>query len=111
MPTSAALSPDVEMKIVDHVFKAVEKHKEFPIFMTDGFPQDIRISLGHFREINDNPRTTKTVHVILMEEVLEMEEAFIDGKLDQAEDEAYDAIAVLLRTIKMIRDKREGGAK
>lgn len=91
--------------ISGHYFKSLGKHKFFAGMFTRNKPGFVHDQLEFFRAFNDVAGEEADAVSLLDEEVLEMQEAYLKGDKDAAVDEAYDAIAVLMRIIYAIKDE------
>ena len=109
--------------IEQHYRNAVEKHPHFadtivPKFITDGAKERRESTLEHARKFlkymrNENAKRAKRRELSWIDladcEQVEVLEAYIRGDMDAAAEEAYDAIAVLLRLVDVLEGRQTLG--
>ena len=100
------MSHYVLMRIGAHYVKAVNKHPYFCDHFAHLTPrlEDIRETLA-----GEQLRGDIAAHDVLMCEIAEMEEEMRAGNGERAVDEAFDAIAVLLRIIDVLEGRQQLG--
>jgi len=85
--------------------KAVVKH-EFPKhFETTIYPRIVD-ELNRWRQLNDNPITVTQVGV-LMEEIMEVQDAYLENRFDDCYTELAQCGAVILRMMSYVKSKKE----
>lgn len=102
------MKPETIDKIKAHYEHAVEKHPKFTDKFYSGTHNYAQLSLAQARE--DLKWGICDTESIITCELLEIYEAYKGGRLADAKEECYDAIAVLLRMIDMI-EKEESNDK
>lgn len=96
-------------KIQEHFVKAVQKHNKFADVITDSNNlKMVKECLRKVRFVNENGKPV-VADELLDEEYLEIIEAYLEGRKQDAVEECYDAIAVLLRMALMIENEVENG--
>ena len=100
------LSHHIFRSIAGHYLKAIHKHPYFCDHFAHLTPrlEDIRETLA-----GEQLRGDIAAHDVLMCEIAEMEEEMRAGNAERAVDEAYDAIAVLLRIIDVLEGRQKLG--
>ena len=104
---------DIE-EIVKHYDHAKKKHPLFCYGMLPDWPKEkietvVKNELGFARERREHGLQAGNLlwNEILNEEVWEISEALMQGDAEHAIYEAYDAIAVLLRVIDVLKGNQE----
>lgn len=83
----------------DHLKKAVEKHPHFAASLTIESRDDVRFALKFSRIKNFESSPFGVVELLQEEERLECTEAYLNGDIAGAIDEAFDEFAVVARKI------------
>ncbi|GEM_PF-1412906 len=93
---------EITRKIKEHTDKAISKHPKFADSITDTNNIELcREALRKTRFVNDNAKTV-VADELLNEEYLEIIEAYLSGNKQQAIEECFDAITVLIRMANFI---------
>lgn len=88
---------------------AIAKHPNFADILTDKSAEEAADALAYQREWLKTRIEKKNVRPldVLAYEVAEIEEAMVNGRWDDAREEIFDAIAVLLRLDDAVRVAKE----
>lgn len=98
MAVKSTLPIERSLKIAAALRKAKKKHPTFTDVLLLKHVKDVRCKLDDIRWQNDRTSLVDAFS-ILEEEVLEVQEAYLTGNIEQAKDEVYDCIAVLMRVL------------
>lgn len=103
---------DIE-KIRQHYIHAKEKHPHFCDALTYHTSYGVRMELGEAREelSFDAENQSVTPLTVLKCEAWEIIDAVIRGDKEQAVEECYDAIAVILRVVDVLEGRQPIGER
>ena len=109
----ASIDAEVVLRIVEHYCHARAKHPYFAdlMFLDENNSEEAKANLGTVRMILRMELKKGEVYAetILNCEVAEICDAIARGNNDHAVDECYDAIAVLLRMVDVLKGRQKLG--